>query len=531
MERDVDHDERRLNHERFRSAFANAPIGMGLVALDGRFLRVNRAYCELVGYSEEELLALDFQAITHPEDLDADLRHVQELIAGLRPSYQMEKRYLRKDGAVVSVLLHVSLISDPEGAPLHFVSQVLDITERKRMEAALRQAKEAAEEANRAKSEFLANMSHEIRTPMNGVLGMTELALGTALDPEQREYVGLAHESARALLRVIDDILDFSKIEAGKLAFEQVDFDLLELMSSATSLFALAARAKGVALYSRVETDVPRWLAGDPGRLRQVLANLIGNAVKFTAAGEIGVQVERAPSSRPGEVRLRFAVRDTGIGIGAAEQALIFGAFEQADPSMRRRFGGTGLGLTISERLARMMGGRLWLESVLGKGSTFHFEVALRPATAGAVAAPAAHDAEVAGEGGRSLEVLVAEDHPVNQKLALRLLERRGHRVTVVANGLEAVAAAAGRDFDIILMDVQMPEMDGMEATGRIRALEVVRGGRVPIVAMTAHALPGDAERCLAAGMDAHVPKPLDSRQLLAVIESLTAPPARQSVA
>ena len=520
-------EERRLNEDRFRRAFSHAPIGMGIVGLDGAFLRVNGAYCELVGYSEEELLALDFQAITHADDLETDLQHVRDLLAGKRRSYQMEKRYVRKDGELVTVLLHVSLICDAHGRPLHFIAQVLDITERKRMEAALLTAKEAAEEASRAKGEFLANMSHEIRTPMNGVLGMTELALGTELDAEQREYVGLAHESARALLRVIDDILDFSKIEAGKMALESIDFDLRETLAGTTSLFQLASQSKGVRLAATIDAAVPPFLRGDPGRLRQILANLVGNAVKFTANGEVAVHVESIRTGVEG-LWLHFAVRDTGIGIGVEQQQHIFEAFAQADLSMRRRFGGTGLGLTISDGLVRMMGGRVWVESEPGQGSTFHF---IARFDAAALAAPA--DAPVVAPPAelRSLDILLAEDNAVNQKLAIRLLERRGHRVTLATDGLQAVAAARSGRFDVILMDVQMPHMDGMEATATIRDAERAHGVHVPIVAMTAHAMKGDAERCLEAGMDGYVAKPIDARQLFATIDTVTASSRQKRVA
>ena len=683
-------DRRRAQDELDR--FFALTLDMLCVAgFDGYFKRVNPAWQRTLGYTETELLSRPYLDLVHPDDRDATAREAQKTAEGSNILY-FENRYRHKDGTYRWLLWAATPY--PQQQVVYATAR--DITEHKAAEETLAQyardlqrthrevedqaarlaqlvkelevAKRKAEDATEAKSAFLANMSHEVRTPLNAILGMAALAQKTRLTDEQRDYVDTIRAAGEALLGVINDILDFSKIEARRLDLEHAAFEVRESVADSVKVLALRAAEKGLELACHVATDVPETLLGDAGRLRQVLLNVIGNAVKFTSQGEVVLEVT-TEASGPESVTLHFAVRDTGIGIAPEKQQQIFQAFTQADVSTTRRYGGTGLGLAIALRLVELMQGRMWVESTVGRGSTFHwtavFERAPAPARAtrsrrptrlhglrvlvvddnatnrrilqemlaswqmkpslvadaGAAldelhrASPTKRRFDVvivdgqmpdvdgfalardikrdrhlqstpvvmltaagrsddiarcrrigiehylvkpvkqsdlldtfttmfgastgtprraqtekrAGRARRRLRVLIAEDNAVNRKLVTRLLAKRGHRVEAVDNGRAAVAAvdAARKPFDVALMDVQMPEMSGFEATQAIRDREGSRGIHLPIIALTAHAMQGDRARCLDAGMDGYVSKPIDVDEMIAAVERFgTAKPA-----
>jgi two-component system sensor histidine kinase/response regulator len=641
----------------------NIPDSIFTKDTQGRYLFANRQFLnihhlqsreEVLGKTPFELFPNEPAAMWHADDL-----------AVLQGQAAMERVRSTVDGQgnLKWILTTKVPLVDKDGTAIGIVGLHRDITKQKQTEENLKHAKEAAEAASRAKSEFLANMSHEIRTPMNGIIGMTELALQTDITSEQREFLTMVKTSADSLLTVINDVLDFSKIEAGKLEIDRTAFDLRENLEETIRTFSVRAGEKGLELVFDIRSDVPQIVLADPIRLRQVIVNLLGNAIKFTDQGEVVLQVESTPM--PGDAfELHFAIRDTGIGVPKEKQELIFESFAQADTSSKRKYGGTGLGLTISSRLVAMMGGRIWLESEAGQGSTFHFTVrcealpkmpervegnesnnlvgipvlvvddnptnrrilertlyqwGMKPILVASGWAALAElrrakeasqvpplilldaqmphldgfstaakikldkdlasstimmltsggqrgDADRCKEVGISayltkpvrqkelreaiqqvlglknkqdnqaklitrhsikktkalLRVLLAEDNEINRELAVRLLTKRGHSVRVATNGRMVLEILETDQFDAILMDVQMPEMDGFETTAAIRSKEAISGKHIPIVAMTAHAMKGDRERCLEGGMDEYISKPVNPEELMEVLESFS---------
>lgn len=527
--------ERQLALERrYRELVENAHEAICTLDAAGHFVSLNRAAQRLIGYTEQELQGQHFLVLVPDEHKEDMLRLWESWKADPEPQ-PTELVIVTRTGERRTIEVAGTAIFE-EG---RFVAAQLiarDITERKQYEVELRRAKEAAELASRAKSEFLANMSHELRTPMTAIIGMTELALQTELTPEQKEYLETVRDVAEGLLRLLDDILDFSRIEAGQLRLREAPFSLPKLLEQIRRMALVRAQEKGLRLEVARLPGVPEIVVGDEDRLRQVLVNLVGNAVKYTDQGFVRLEVALAESTPDGPTGLHvlhFQVADSGPGIPAEMHEAIFDPFYQVDGSTNRRHGGAGLGLAICRKLAQMMGGRIWVESEVGKGSIFHFTWPCRVASQPVLPPPAT---ELEGLALPPLRILVCEDNAVNQRLIQRLLEKEGHTVRLCQNGAEALQALAEERFDLVLMDVQMPEVDGLQATQEIRALEqairagelpappgssytaAAEGSRIPILALTAHAMAGDRERCLEAGMDGYIAKPISTAQLWAEI-------------
>jgi PAS domain S-box-containing protein len=503
--------------KKYRGIFENAVEGIFQNTPTGHFISANPAMARMLGFdSPEELIRtrndIERQGYAEPALRNTFKQRLEE--NGVVTGFEYE--ICRKDGSRIWVSENSRIVRDAEGRPLYYEGSVRDITQRKEAEVELRTAKDAAESANRAKSEFLANMSHEIRTPMNGVLGMTGLLLDTSLTQEQKKFAETIQLSGEALLTIVNDILDFSKIEAGKLELEIVDMNLAHLVRGTVELLKETAKSKGLELHASIDPDVPVGLRGDGGRIRQILINLLGNAIKFTAHGqvELVISLDRQTAET---ASLHFRIIDTGIGINLETQARLFQAFTQADGSTTRRYGGTGLGLAICKELVEKMRGDIGVASSSGAGSTFWFTVELgkQPKGDAAITSQGIKDIEVReprasldqyGGTARAQRVLIAEDNAINQFLATAQLKKLGYAADTVTNGIEVLEAFSRIPYDIILMDCQMPELDGYETTRRLRS----QGGHQPlIIAMTANAMEGDRELCLAAGMDGYLSKPM----------------------
>jgi len=521
----------RLAKSRLDMAVRGSNVGIWEIDLPGGEYLAGHGHWiniwEQLGYDPPEapVESTTWMNFLHPDDRPRIMSQIREMLAGTGTDFEINYRVFHKDGSQRWMLSRGIVIRDAAGKAVRMTGSRVDITEFKRIENELRHAKDGAEAANRAKDEFLANVSHEIRTPMNAIFGMTELALDTPLSEDQRQMLRTVKTAADNLLGLINDLLDFSKIEAGKLELDLSEFSPRTVVSETLRALRVRADGKGLALVCDVKPEVPERLIGDGGRLRQVLINLVGNAIKFTERGQVAVQISgsQTADALENEVELRFTVADTGIGIPRDKQQTIFRAFEQEDTSTTRKYGGTGLGLTIAARLVDLMHGAIAVESEPGQGSTFAFTARFeRPAGASSAAesAPAVEE-DKSPSGVRPLRVLVAEDNEFNSQLLELLLVRRGHEVRIVADGRSALDEALAGSCDVLLLDVHLPELDGFQVARSIREAERGTRRHLPVIALTARSRREDRDQCLAAGMDDFLTKPFRADDLWTAMDRL----------